>query len=83
MDGRTTSSTAALAVGGTAARPANGTLTRAGRLPLGEATKRQATLRLDPDVLDRFREGGPGWQGRINDALRRAAGLWRGDSACP
>jgi uncharacterized protein (DUF4415 family) len=33
------------------------------------------TLRLDPDILDRFREGGPGWQGRINAALRKAVGL--------
>jgi uncharacterized protein (DUF4415 family) len=30
------------------------------------------TLRLDPDVLDRFRVDGPGWQGRINAALRKA-----------
>jgi uncharacterized protein (DUF4415 family) len=66
---------AELAVGGVVVRPANGTLTRAGRPPLGEATKRQVTLRLDPDVLDRFREGGPGWQGRINEALRKAVGL--------
>jgi len=33
------------------------------------------TLRLDPDVLAKFREGGPGWQGRINTALRAAVGL--------
>lgn len=33
------------------------------------------TLRLDRDVLGRFREGGPGWQARINAALRKAAGL--------
>jgi uncharacterized protein (DUF4415 family) len=25
-------------------------------------------------VLEHFREGGPGWQDRINDALRKAAG---------
>lgn len=37
--------------------------------------KRQVTLRLDPDVLNRFREGGPGWQGRISGALRKAVGL--------
>jgi uncharacterized protein (DUF4415 family) len=56
-------------------RPANGTLTRAGRPPLGAASKRQVTLRLDPDVIDRFPEGGPGWQRRINEALRKAVGL--------
>lgn len=37
--------------------------------------KRQVTLRIDPDVLDKFREGGPGRQGRINEALRKAVGL--------
>jgi len=66
---------AELAVGGKVVRPANGTLTRAGRPPLGDAAKRQVTLRLDPDVLAKFRESGPGWQGRINAALRVAAGL--------
>jgi uncharacterized protein (DUF4415 family) len=33
------------------------------------------TLRLDAKVLEHFREGGPGWQTRINEALRKAAGL--------
>lgn len=36
--------------------------------------KEQVTLRLDRDVLDYFQEDGPGWQDRINDALRKAAG---------
>ncbi len=36
--------------------------------------KEQVTLRIDQDVLDHFREGGPGWQERINEALRKAAG---------
>ena len=36
--------------------------------------KEQVTLRIDRDVLDYFQEGGPGWQERINDALRKAAG---------
>ena len=35
-------------------------------------TKKQVTLRLDPDVLDKFRATGPGWQARINDALKAA-----------
>jgi uncharacterized protein (DUF4415 family) len=30
------------------------------------------SLRIDRDVLERFREGGPGWQDRINEALRKA-----------
>jgi uncharacterized protein (DUF4415 family) len=36
--------------------------------------REQVSLRIDQDVLDYFREGGPGWQDRINDALRKAAG---------
>ena len=36
--------------------------------------KEQVSLRIDKDVLEYFQEGGPGWQDRINDALRRAAG---------
>ena len=36
--------------------------------------KEQVTLRIDQDVLEFFRDGGPGWQDRINAALRRAAG---------
>ena len=42
---------------------------RRGR-PKSEAPKRLVTLRLDPDVLDRFRASGPGWRTRINAALR-------------
>jgi uncharacterized protein (DUF4415 family) len=36
--------------------------------------KELVSLRIDHDVLEYFREGGPGWQDRINDALRKAAG---------
>jgi uncharacterized protein (DUF4415 family) len=36
--------------------------------------REQVTLRIDRDVLDHFQEGGPGWQDRINDALRKIAG---------
>jgi uncharacterized protein (DUF4415 family) len=36
--------------------------------------KEQVTLRLDQDVLEFFQGTGPGWQDRINDALRKAAG---------
>lgn len=38
--------------------------------PPKEVTKQQVTLRLDPDVLDRLRATGPGWQSRVNEALR-------------
>ena len=33
------------------------------------------SLRIDVDVLAHFQEDGPGWQERVNQALRRAAGL--------
>jgi uncharacterized protein (DUF4415 family) len=36
--------------------------------------KELVSLRIDRDVLDYFQEDGPGWQERINQALRRAAG---------
>lgn len=45
---------------------------RVGR-PKGSGTKELVTLRIDRDVLDRFRAGGPGWQTRLNDALRTAS----------
>jgi uncharacterized protein (DUF4415 family) len=41
-----------------------------GRPPL-DTRKKLVSLRLDEDVLERFRAGGPGWQSRINAALRK------------
>lgn len=35
-------------------------------------TKQQVTLRLDPEVLAKFRATGRGWQARINAALKAA-----------
>ena len=37
--------------------------------------KEQVSLRIDQDVLQKFQEEGPGWQERINAALRKAVGL--------
>lgn len=37
--------------------------------------KESVTLRIDRTVLEAFQEDGPGWQERINDALRKAAGF--------
>ncbi len=37
--------------------------------------REQVSLRIDQDVLEYFQQDGPGWQDRINDALRKAAGL--------
>ena len=50
-----------------------GKLIRRGRPPAG-APKKLVSLRLDQDVIERFRAGGPGWQSRINAALRKH--LW-------
>jgi len=36
--------------------------------------KELVSLRIDRDVLEHFQESGPGWQDRINDALRKVAG---------
>ncbi len=41
--------------------------------PLGsvaEETKAKVNLRLDPDVVERLRASGKGWQSRVNSALR-------------
>lgn len=40
--------------------------------PKVTSPKAQVTLRLDADVVARFKAGGAGWQTRINAALRRA-----------
>ncbi len=52
---------------GPAARPA--------APPAIPSARESVTLRVDRDVLERFQADGPGWQDRINAALRRAAGL--------
>ena len=40
------------------------------RGPQKAPTKERTTIRLSRDVLRRFRESGPGWQTRIDAALR-------------
>jgi uncharacterized protein (DUF4415 family) len=42
--------------------------------PAMPGAKEMVSLRIDRDVLDHFQTGGPGWQERINEALRKAAG---------
>jgi len=44
------------------------------KAPSLPGVKEMVSLRIDRDVLDHFQESGPGWQDRINDALRIAAG---------
>ena len=42
---------------------------KAGR-PKAAVTKQTIAIRLDPDVLEAFKATGPGWQTRMNEALR-------------
>jgi uncharacterized protein (DUF4415 family) len=47
-------------------------LLRRGRgRPAKPNRKVNQTIRLDPDVLDAFRQQGPGWQTRLNEVLRQ------------
>lgn len=55
-------------------RQATGTLTKRGR-PKSHSPKQQLTIRLDQAVLDYYRASGAGWQARINEALRKEAGM--------
>ena len=45
-----------------------------GRPPL-DSPKKQVTLRLDAEVLERLRLSGKGWQGRVNEVLKKSVGL--------
>jgi uncharacterized protein (DUF4415 family) len=49
-------------------------LIRRGR-PRLENPKQPVSLRLDRDVIEWFKGKGDGWQTRINEELRRVAGL--------
>ena len=60
---------AELADGGKILRPAAGTVRGRGR-PRVDQPKRQVSVRLDQDVLTGLKSTGPGWQGRMNEALR-------------
>ena len=37
------------------------------------ASEDHVPVAIDRDLVDRFRAGGPGWEARLNAALRRAA----------
>ena len=39
--------------------------------PRKETVKRQYSVRLDDDVVEKLRRDGPGWQTRLNDILRK------------
>jgi uncharacterized protein (DUF4415 family) len=44
------------------------------KAPAIPGAREMVSLRIDKDVLEYFQESGPGWQERINEALRKAAG---------
>lgn len=44
------------------------------KAPSIPGAKEMVSLRIDKDVLEHFQEDGPGWQDRLNDALRKAVG---------
>jgi uncharacterized protein (DUF4415 family) len=46
-----------------------------GGRPRSENPKQAVKLRIDADVLAKFRESGPGWQTRINGILRAAVSV--------
>jgi len=52
--------------------PAPESVTQRTALP---GARELVSLRIDSDVLEHFQSDGPGWQDRINAALRRVAGL--------
>ncbi|THV22988.1 BrnA antitoxin family protein [Peteryoungia ipomoeae] len=43
--------------------------------PKAESPKKAISIRLDQEVIDRFKASGEGWQSRMNDVLRKAVGL--------
>jgi uncharacterized protein (DUF4415 family) len=54
-------------------------LARVGRRgPQKAPTKVAVSIRLSPDVLSHFKAKGPGWQSRIDEALRKIAKLKAG-----
>lgn len=56
-------------------RPVEAPPAPAPKAPSLPGVREMVSLRIDREVLDHFQEDGPGWQDRINAALRKAAGL--------
>ena len=54
------------------AAPAAAAAPKAALVP---GVRETVSLRLDKAVLEHFQQDGPGWQDRINAALKAAAGL--------
>lgn len=45
---------------------------RGQRGPQKQPTKQLVSLRIDRDIIEKFKADGPGWQSRMNEALRKA-----------
>ena len=60
-----------ISIGGKVVREATGTVTKRGRPPVGDEPKQQVTLRLAPKVINYFKQGGEGWQTRLNETLEK------------
>lgn len=45
------------------------------RGPQAAAKKVPVSIRLSPEVVERFKAQGPGWQTRIDEILKKAVGL--------
>lgn len=43
--------------------------------PASDTPRKVVSIRLDQDVLEKYRASGKGWQARMNADLRKAAGL--------
>jgi uncharacterized protein (DUF4415 family) len=41
--------------------------------PKAEMTKTSVTIRLDAEIVEAYKAGGPGWQTRMNEDLREGA----------
>jgi uncharacterized protein (DUF4415 family) len=54
----------------TTSKPVEAAVPEAPKLP---GARELVSLRIDQDVLAYFQKDGPGWQDRINDALRKVA----------
>lgn len=45
---------------------------RGQRGPQKQPTKQLVSLRIDRDIIEKFKSDGPGWQSRLNETLRKA-----------
>jgi uncharacterized protein (DUF4415 family) len=64
---------AKFAIGDKVIRPAQGTLTRGPGRPRLDAAKQVVTLRLEPSLIEAYRNEGADWRARMAEAIRKAA----------